>query len=248
MNLVIDIGNTRVKSAVFKQDKLIEAWVWERSATMKNCADVLSSYQVTAVMVASVGGDFKELHHFLKSSVPHYFVLNATTLLPFTSRYDTPGSLGVDRIAVVAAAQYLYPSANCLVIDAGSCITYELITSEGIYLGGGISPGIQMRYNAMNTQTASLPLLSATDHTVFPIPTIGTSTVSCMHSGVLLGVRHEIAGWIAAIEADLENLTVILTGGDAKYLSKQLKSTIFAHPNLALVGINQLLQYQITHA
>lgn len=96
----------------------------------------------------------------------------------------------------------------------------------------------------MNTQTASLPLLTRTD-TVSPY---GDSTTSCMHSGVILGVCYEIEGWISSVGTNLENLTVILTGGDAKYLSKQLKNTIFAHPNLALIGINQLLQYQITHA
>lgn len=247
MNLVLDIGNTRVKAAVFETDSLIESWVWERSAAMKNCADVLFRYSVNRAMIASVGGEFLELSAFLEKSVSDFFVLSSSSLLPFDSEYETPSTLGVDRLAVVAAAQFLYPNQNCLVIDAGSCITYELLSGSGVYLGGGISPGVQMRYNAMNTQTASLPLLSLTDSSVNRF-SYGVSTESCMHAGVVLGVCHEISGWIASAMADHENLTVILTGGDAKYLSKQLKNTIFAHPNLALIGINQLLQYQITHA
>lgn len=244
MNLVLDIGNTRVKSAVFEQDKLVESWVWERSAALKNTVDVLSRFSISRAMVASVGGSFIELSSLLEDSVASFYVLSSSSKLPYKSLYSTPSTLGVDRLAVVAAAQFLYPNANCLIIDAGSCITYELLTSLGVYKGGGISPGIQMRYNAMNTQTASLPLLTRTD-TVSPY---GDSTTSCMHSGVILGVCYEIEGWISSVGTNLENLTVILTGGDAKYLSKQLKNTIFAHPNLALIGINQLLQYQITHA
>jgi type III pantothenate kinase len=244
MNLVLDIGNTRVKAAVFKENTLVDTWVWERSAALKNTEDILSRFSIKSAMVASVGGSFKELTALLEDSVSSFYILSSFSVMPFEHTYKTPLTLGVDRLAVVAAAQFLYPKKNCLIIDAGSCITYELLTSSGVYLGGGISPGVQMRYNAMNTQTASLPLLSR-PQTVKPY---GESTESCMHSGVVLGVCHEIEGWIQSVEADLENLTVILTGGDAKYLSKQLKNTIFAHPNLALIGINQLLQYQITHA
>ncbi len=244
MNLVLDIGNTRVKAAVFKEDKLVDHWVWERSAALKNTEDIISRLSIANAMVASVGGEFEELTSLLESKVSSFYVLNTLSALPFENAYKSPLTLGVDRLAVVAAAQFLYPKENCLIIDAGSCITYELLTSSGVYLGGGIAPGVQMRYNSMNTQTAALPLLSRPDE----INNYGTSTESCMHSGVILGVCYEIEGWIGSVEAELKNLTVILTGGDAKYLSKQLKNTIFAHPNLALIGINQLLQYQITHA
>ncbi len=244
MNLVLDIGNTRVKAAVFKEDKLVDHWVWERSAALKNTEGLIGRLSIANTMVASVGGEFKELIAFLEASVPNFFVLTFMSALPFINAYKTPMTLGVDRLAVVAAAQFLYPNKNCLIVDAGSCITYELLTSSGVYLGGGIAPGVQMRYNSMNTQTAALPLLSRPDY----VNTYGTSTDTCMHSGVVLGVCYEIEGWIRSVNTELENLTVILTGGDAKYLSKQLKNTIFANPNLALIGINQLLQYQITHA
>ncbi len=244
MNLVLDIGNTRVKAAVFKVDTIVDHWVWERSAALKNTKSLIDRLSITHAMVASVGGEFKELISFLEVSVPYFFVLTTQSKLPFKNVYKTPLTLGVDRLAVVAAAHFLYPNKNCLIIDAGSCITYELLTNSGVYLGGGIAPGVQMRYNSMNTQTAALPLLSRPDE----INNYGSSTESCMHSGVVLGVCYEIEGWIGSVEAELQNLTVILTGGDAKYLSKQLKNTIFAQPNLALIGINQLLQYQITHA
>lgn len=244
MNLVLDIGNTRVKAAVFKEDTIVDHWVWERSAALKNTKSLIDRLSITHAMVASVGGEFKELISFLEVSVPHFFVLTTQSKLPFKNAYKSPLTLGVDRLAVVVAAHFLYPNKNCLIIDAGSCITYELLTNSGVYLGGGIAPGVQMRYNSMNTQTAALPLLSRPDE----INSYGSSTESCMHSGVVLGVCYEIEGWIGSVEAELQNLTVILTGGDAKYLSKQLKNTIFAQPNLALIGINQLLQYQISHA
>ncbi len=239
MNLVIDIGNTRTKAAVFEQNKLIEQWNWERENAPKYLLDVFAKHpSITHSMIASVGNTRPEIFELLKSN-SEVLELNSRTNLPFNSEYETPETLGVDRIAVVGAAFYTYPKTNCLVIDAGSCITYEILDAEGVYLGGAIAPGLQMRFNAVHQQTDKLPHLRPSSET----PPLGTSTDSSIQAGIEKGLIFEIEGWIQQVNSKLGNLTIILTGGDANFLSKRLKNTIFAHPNFVLEGINYILDY-----
>ena len=162
-----------------------------------------------------------------------------TTNLPFKNLYSTPKTLGIDRIALVCASVGEFPDNNVLIIDAGTCITYDFINSKNEYLGGAISPGVRMRYKAMHNQTANLPLLT----TEVPKQIIGDSTANSMHSGVVNGVLNEIDGTISQYKEKYQDLTVILTGGDAKMLSKQLKSSIFANSNFLLEGLNFILQF-----
>lgn len=239
MNLVVDIGNTRTKAAVFEQNKLIEQWNWEREKAPKNLLEVFKNYSsITHSMIASVGNTKPELIGIMNDNSV-VLELNAHTKVPFTSEYETPETLGVDRIAVVGAAYFSYPKENCLVIDAGSCITYEILSSDGVYSGGAIAPGLQMRFNAVHQQTEKLPLLSLDLNT----PSLGKSTESSIQAGIVNGIIFEIEGWIQQTKSQMENLTVILTGGDANFLSKRLKNTIFAHPNFVLEGINYILEY-----
>jgi type III pantothenate kinase len=162
--------------------------------------------------------------------------------VPFLNLYATPSTLGIDRIALVAASVNGFPDKNVLIIDAGTCITFDFITNKNQYLGGAISPGIRMRYKALQNQTANLPLLE----TNMPENIIGDSTASSIHSGVINGVLNEIDGNIEAYKSNYEDFTTILTGGDANFLSKQLKSSIFANSNFLLEGLNFILQYN-TH-
>jgi type III pantothenate kinase len=168
-------------------------------------------------------------------------ILDQNTKVPFNNLYGTPQTLGVDRIALMAGAAVQFPSKNTLVIDAGSCITYDFLDCENNYFGGAISPGIEMRYKAVHQQTAKLPLLKP----VTEIPSIGNSTENAIHLGVLNGVIQEIDGIIAQYGANYENFTTILTGGDAIFLSKNLKSTIFAKPNFLLEGLNGILIHNL---
>ena len=162
-----------------------------------------------------------------------------STKIPFKNSYATPKTLGMDRVALATAAFYQNSGANTLVIDAGTCITYDMMNDYGEYLGGAISPGLRMRYSALHEYTAKLTLLEPQDI----LDIIGNSTNASIHSGVLNGICREIDGVIGQYQSRFEDLTVILTGGDAQILSKRLKNTIFANSNFLLEGLNYLLEY-----
>ncbi|MGB2316775.1 MAG: type III pantothenate kinase, partial [Flavobacteriaceae bacterium] len=140
---------------------------------------------------------------------------------------------------LAAAATQQYPNTNTLIIDAGTCITYDFVDANSQYLGGAISPGLQMRYNALHNQTAQLPLLQPSDTNSY----IGSTTDTSIHSGVVHGIVQEIQGVISTYSSDYLDLTVILTGGDANFLLKQFKISIFANSNFLLEGLNFLLDY-----
>ncbi|MDX1463107.1 MAG: type III pantothenate kinase [Marinirhabdus sp.] len=241
MNLIIDVGNTRTKLAVFGHDNALERLV---VITDGNVEDELSelfntSPDISKAIISSVGSFSESTLQFLKERVATVLALDAQTKVPFDNRYATPTTLGVDRIALVSAAAVQFPDQNVLVIDAGSCITYDFLTADNQYLGGAISPGIQMRYRALHTFTANLPLLTPTT----PVPTIGNSTEASMHCGVMFGVVHEIEGHIAFYRNRYPDFTIILTGGDAHLLRDSLKNSIFANPNFLLEGLLHILQY-----
>ena len=165
--------------------------------------------------------------------------LDSNTKLPFKNLYKTPKTLGVDRMALVSASVNQYPDSNVLIIDAGTCITYDFVNSEGEYLGGAISPGIKLRYQSLNNFTANLPLLEAE----IPNGIIGDSTSQAIHSGVINGILRELDGIIAEYQKKYPDLTVILTGGDSNFLSNQLKNSIFANSNFLLEGLNYILEF-----
>lgn len=239
MNLVIDVGNTLVKLAVFDTDTLQLKKVFVKTEFLSVLSEIIEEYpSITHCIVSSVG-NFSEYQ--FKKLKQRYSVLEVTheTKVPFTNKYKTPTTLGVDRIVLVSAAAVQFPDKNVLVIDAGSCITYDFINQANEYLGGAIAPGITMRYKAMHTFTAKLPLLDAN----LPKNLIGNSTASSMHSGVIHGILNEIDGFIAAYKEKYTNLTVILTGGDAHFLRDSLKNDIFANSNFLLEGLHYILEH-----
>ncbi|AUC82452.1 type III pantothenate kinase [Lacinutrix sp. Bg11-31] len=239
MNLIIDVGNTYTKLAIFKKNKLIE----KARVETKKCIIEIRKLQkdnksVKSAIVSSVGKLDDEALEFLKNEFKLQ-ILTHKSKLPFKNLYSTPKTLGIDRIALVCASVQQFPDNNVLIIDAGTCITFDFINTKNEYLGGAISPGIRMRYKAMHNQTANLPLLE----TEVPKYFIGDATATSMHSGVVNGVLNEIDGCISQYKEEYQDLTVILTGGDTKMLSKQLKSSIFANSNFLLEGLNFILQY-----
>jgi len=242
MNLIVDVGNTLVKFAVFQEDKLLDKMVTELSEFDNEQKKILSKYpKIEKCIVSSVG-------HLEDSTIKrlekHYpvLILNSSLTLPFKNLYTTPNTLGVDRMALVAASVQHYPDTNVLIIDAGTCVTYDFITRDNNYLGGAISPGVRLRYKTLHNLTANLPLLD----TEMPKNLVGDSTASAIHSGVMNGILKEIDGVIDDYQEKYTDLTVILTGGDANFLSKQLKNSIFANSNFLLEGLNFILEYN-TH-
>lgn len=241
MNLVIDVGNTFVKLAVFNEEEIVFNNRIEILKIKESVLRLKKEYKLLdRAIISSVGKLGKAEVEFIGKHF-NLLVLDAKTKLPFLNKYGTPNTLGIDRIALVSASVSQFPKNNTLIIDAGTCITYEFITKGNEYLGGAISPGIRMRYKSLNNLTANLPLLK----TETPNHIIGNSTNESIHSGVVNGVLNEIDGVIADYKLIFSDLTVILTGGDANFLSKQLKSSIFANSNFLLEGLNYILQFNI---
>jgi len=239
MNLVIDAGNTSVKLAVFDKGKLIFHQNVKTKRVARQVKEICDHYpKITHGIVSSVGNlDHKVLAVLAIFCSVHELTPSSKT--PFKNSYATPQTLGVDRIALAAAAFYHSPKGNTLVIDAGTCVTYDMVNDYGEYLGGAISPGLHMRYNALHQQTSKLPLLKPKELLDF----IGNSTQTSIHSGIVNGICQEIDGVIEQYKSRFSHLTVILTGGDALFLSKRLKNTIFADSKFLLGGLNYLLEY-----
>ena len=240
-NLVIDIGNTNSKLAVFKNRELVH---YQRLKELDNkkLTEIIGTYQIKSATVSSVNEDSKALGFFLASKV-RYIPFTTEIKAGIRNSYQSLNTLGLDRWAKVIAANCLYPNHNCLMIDAGTCITYDVLTADAAYFGGSISLGINMRFNALNHFTGRLPLVKwgiADD-----IPA-GTNTENAIKSGVLQGVVNEVEGFIAAENKKNEQLKIIITGGDADFLNKQLKNSIFAtqiihEPYLVLKGLNEVI-------
>lgn len=238
MNLIIDVGNSQIKVAVFKQDGLVDMETLQIDALLNHVKKIFKKFDdIGHVMVSMVGDLPNSVLESLKVYAP-VMMLSRSLKLPFKNDYGSPDTLGVDRIALIASASVNYPKKNCLVIDAGTCITYDFIDQQGHYKGGAIAPGLKMRFKAMHTFTAGLPLVDSFELRDF----IGTNTQECMISGVVNGTVHEIDAVITQYQKKFKDLTVILTGGDSHFLSKRLKSSIFAHPNFLLKGVNCILE------
>lgn len=239
MNLIIDVGNTFSKLAVFDVNALIfkesiaVEFVLERINALKK------SYPDLKLAIISSVGKLKKTDVAVLGELFNLTVLSSDTKLPFKNCYKTPKTLGVDRIALVCASISKYPKRNALIIDAGTCITYDFVTSGNEYLGGAISPGMGMRYKSLHNLTAKLPLLESE----IPNDITGNTTNASIHSGVVNGVLKEIEGVVETYKRKYSDLTVILTGGDTNFLSKQLKSSIFANSNFLLEGLNYILQF-----
>jgi len=239
MNLIIDVGNTHVKLAVYGNKRLIKKNIVQTDNLTKAVKQLLNTYKsIDKCIISSVGKlNTSTLDHLEQEIKIHR--LSYRSKLPFKNVYKTPKTLGVDRIALVSASAVQFPDKNVLIIDSGTCITYDFLTSENVYLGGAISPGIRLRYIAMNNLTANLPLLD----TKTPRHIIGKTTEASMHSGVIFGIANEIDGAIDEYKRTYKDLTVILTGGDAKFLSKRVKNSIFANSNFLLDGLNYILEF-----
>jgi type III pantothenate kinase len=240
MNLVIDLGNTSGKIAVIKDDKLIESAVYDE-VTIKEITYFLTCYNdLKGAIFSSVVNHSRELVDFLGSTFDPFIELSSSTPLPIINHYQTPETLGYDRVAAVTGAHTIYPDHNVLVIDAGSAITYDVITAKGEYLGGNIAPGMGMRFKALHRFTSRLPMMEAEGNgTEF----WGTTTEKAILSGVMNGVLFEIEGFIQEFSARFEQTRVVLTGGDAKSFEKKLKNSIFVVSHLNLIGLNRILEH-----
>ena len=239
MNLVVDIGNTRVKLAVFDERTLLDKVVLEKQRFDKNYLQDFEQKHAfdRTILIHSGEPDASALNYLREKG--NFLLLDAQTPLPIFNAYETPATLGKDRLSAVTAAHFLFPNKNCLVIDCGTCITYNFIDSSGTFRGGSISPGLQMRFRAMHEFTAKLPLLQAGDCGDF----IGKNTESSIRVGAQTAAIFEMDAFISAYSARFEQLTTLITGGDAHFFALHLKNKIFAEENLVLIGLNEILNF-----
>lgn len=239
MNLVIDIGNTRTKFSVFNNGEvLITVPVNE---FLPEHIDVLQNEHpdLRKVILSAVKDYSPELRTALQNKFDFFLELDANTPLPIENCYRTPETLGKDRIAAVVGGFDLYPETNLLVIDAGTAITYDILNEKHQYLGGNISPGIEMRYKALHQFTGKLPLIG---HKKFD-KLYGTTTEEAIWAGIQHGVVFEVDKAIDTFKEFYKNLKVIITGGDADFFDKKLKNSFFVNFNLTALGLNSILEY-----
>lgn len=239
MDLVIDVGNTQVKLAVFEESKIVFDVACPKNELKFEIENIKKNFLIHKSIISSVALFSENELSEIKKILPSLIQLSYNTLVPFTNLYGTPKTLGVDRIAIAAGAVSKYPNNDVLIIDAGTCITYDFVNKEGAYLGGAISPGIKMRYKSLNKFTDKLPLLKPS----YPKSIIGKSTEESIHSGLVNGVLAEINSIIIQYNQQYKKLTVVLTGGDTNFLAKRLKIGIFANPIFLLEGLNSILKY-----
>ena len=240
MNLVIDIGNIQIKVAVYQETILIFKDQFSSDQLISRVLSISEQYNIKEGVISHVTSLDQTLLSELKKIV-QLIELDYRTKLPFVNKYLTPKTIGVDLVALLTIKKGQFPNQNVLVIDAGSCITFDFLDKNEEYFGGDISPGIEMRYKAVNNYTANLPLLKKIEM----IPELGDSTKNAIHRGVLNGVIQEIEGVITQYRSKYQKLTVVLTGGDTIFLAKNLKSSIFAIPNFLLEGLNSILIHNI---
>jgi type III pantothenate kinase len=237
MNVAIDLGNTRIKIGIFDGQELQRKLVIEKTADLAN---ILKNFSSGNIIISSVNADPREIALWAKG-FERVFIMTSSLPVPIQIHYSTPQTLGVDRIAATVGAYERFPGRDCLIINCGTCITYDFVDRQGLYLGGAISPGLKMRFRAMHEYTARLPLVSLLESP----PLIGADTPTCMQSGVVWGMVEELDGIIRRYEEKFPDLQVILTGGDGQIFENKLKASIFAGPELVLRGLNRILLYNI---
>lgn len=237
MHLCIDIGNTRIKWGVFDGDTLVHQDAFERNYESKLAA-LFAEYPIDRSISSSTRQKASSMERLVSTHAQHT-ILDHTTPVPIENLYETPETLGRDRLAAVIAAAGLYPSTTSIVIDAGTCITYDVVNSEGQYLGGNIAPGARMRLEAMHHFTDGLPLVDMK----MPSTLLGTSTTSALQNGAVQGTIMEIESFTARVKEVYGGVNVILTGGDADFFGELLNTEIFVKPSLVLQGLNEILKY-----
>ena len=239
MNLTLDVGNTQAKLAVF-DDKLVKVKSFHVKSIYNNIDQFLKNFPlIKNLIVCSVVDTDLNFDTYNFQNV--HFVSN-DSIIPFINLYNSKCSLGNDRLALISRASIKFSNKNVLVIDAGSCITYDFINVNNQYLGGAISPGLNMRFKSLNKFTSNLPLVKFLSESA----KIGKSTYESINVGVCRGVIHEMKGFINQYSSKYNDLTVILTGGDSDFLSKRLKISIFANQNFLLEGLNDLVKLNIS--
>ena len=237
MNLIFDIGNSCTKMAVFDGRKIITS-LRTKEFSCEKLQRKLASYQFEKAIICSVRDVPEFIIDLLTVNIPIVHLLTFRSKLPIKIEYETPETLGTDRIAAVTGAYKIFPENHTLVIDAGSAVTYDFLSGK-IYKGGNISPGLKMRFNALHKFTHKLPLVNPAEKYRF----LGKNSVEAITAGVINGLVYEINEYIRTFEKKYSDLKVILTGGDSGYLKGKIDHKITYMPDIVVDGLNYILEY-----
>ena len=240
--LCFDFGNTRLKASVFTNDSFVEEISFDNDS-LEFISTAIEKYNPNKTILASVVNHNPEIETYLAANT-RFHKLTSLSKFNFKIAAGKPETIGTDRLALMAAACAEFPGKNNLIIGIGTCITYNFINTQSQFLGGAISPGMEMRFKAMHDYTAKLPLVSLDKN----LPLIGYDTKTNLQSGVIFGITNEINGFIEKYEEKFGNFNAVLTGGDAPYFASQLKSRIFADIYFLYKGLYALSELNHQHA
>ena len=239
MYLCIDAGNTRTKVSVFNLDGTIIDTLLAPINQIDPILEFNAIHSIDHVIISTTGQRDWDIRSL--GIVGKNIELNQDTRLPIQVVYSTPATLGRDRIAAACGASSLFPGQNCLVIDAGTCVTMDVVLGTGVYIGGNIAPGLRMRLNAMHEHTAKLPLVERG----WPELAFGDSTLHALQNGAGLGIIMEIEGLLHRAKGAFGEVSIVMTGGDADFLAERLESKIFVTPELVAQGLFQILAFNV---
>lgn len=241
MNLVVDIGNSRTKLAIFLKKEMVDSWTVDE-LKIDRLEEIKKAYpDLDKAILSSVSTADQHVVGYLKSEFNHFLELDYLTPVPIKNQYKTPHTLGLDRLAAAIGACELFPGKDLLVIDAGTAVTFDLIESNGTFKGGNISPGLRSRFRALHEFTKKLPLIEETGD----YPVIGQTTEEAIRAGVINGMVFELDGTIDLFRENRPGLLPLLTGGDALFFERRLKNAIFVKFEITLIGLNRILEYNV---
>lgn len=239
MNLAIDVGNSLAKVALFDADQIIETLRTEELSVEFLAEIFRRNKRIDKAVMSAVREVPVDVEAYLSRKVKQFLNVDYRTRIPLRNRYQSPHTLGVDRLAAAVGAAAVYPASNILVVDLGTSITIDIVSAAGEFLGGNITLGAEGRFRALHEYTAHLPLLSLPEE----VSIFGNDTTSAIQSGVVTGIVKELEGYIAEAEAAYTDLKIIFTGGNANYFAKRMKNAIFATGDLVVFGLNTILEY-----
>lgn len=241
MNLCIDQGNSRTKVALFREDgRLVKTFLY-RSFHSSEVERLFSLYPITDAIISSVANIEPAVVNALHRLSKCFILFDHTTPVPIRNLYDTPQTLGQDRLAAAVGASSLIPNTNLLIIDAGSAITYDFVNKDGEYHGGNIAPGIKMRLTVLRQMTKKLPQVEVEENQLIPL--FGKNTNDAIAAGVIRGIVFEVKGYMRTLSERMGTFETIICGGGATYIINNLQQSVRYERNLVLIGLNQVLEY-----
>ena len=241
MNLIIDIGNTKIKAAIFRKGVQINSYTSENKE-LPFIQEILDRYpKIVSAIISSVRSSNNDLFTYLKSKLENVCFFDNNITIPLENLYETKNTLGYDRLAACVGAYFKYPNKNILVIDAGTAITFDFVNENAQYIGGCISPGLHMRYKALHEFTKKLPLLESNEEQYL----IGKNTNQAITGGVQNGILFEIDAYVNKLRKEYKNLIVVITGGDAAFLHKKIENKTNLDLNILTYGLNEILEYNL---